>query len=162
MFLYFNYRTKILLLLFYQVWLKWLLFWLNSSEILFHDRRKFYFKFYFTKFPKNLYFYFTKFDKTVFYSDALILKSYFILLLNNEFDFYSTKFNNKLFYFDTHSLNYNLFSRTSVESTNKLTISTKFLKHCHPLTLIQTKKNYVKYQHLHPLFLFFPPSRGLP
>ena len=94
---------------------------------------KFYFNFYFTKFPKNQYFYFTKFDKTVFYSDPLILKS-FMLPRNNEFDFYSTKFSNTLFYFHTHSLNYNLFFRTTVESTNKLPISTKFLKHCHPVT----------------------------
>ena len=83
-------------------------------------------------------------SQIVFYSVALILKSYFILPHNNELDFYSTKFHYNLFYFHTSSLNYNLFSRTSVESINKLTISTKFLKHCHPLTLIQTNKKKPK------------------
>ena len=138
MFLYFMFCTNILLLLFYQVRLKWLLFWHTSLKILFHVRREFHFDFYFTNFPKNQYFYFTKFYRTVFYYIALMSKSYFTLPHHNEFDFYSTKFNKKLIYFHTQSLNYLLFSGTSVEHTNKLLISTRFLKHCHPSTFIQT------------------------
>ena len=52
--------------LFYQVRLKWLLFWHTRSKILFHDRRKFYFNFYFTKFPKICTFILTSLTKSCF------------------------------------------------------------------------------------------------